>query len=84
VGRIKNKKACESTQTRSKGKGEKVKVKDTWYSASSQKRRGMARVVRDLIVLPATHAFTANGMNHAFAVPAEVGPRFSDPGVMEG
>jgi len=44
----------------------------------------MARFVRDLTVLPATHHLSANGINHAFAFPAEAGPYFTDPGGMEG
>jgi len=45
----------------------------------------MARVVRDLTVLPAIHAFIRERyMNHAFAFPAEAGPHFTDPGGMEG
>jgi len=39
---------------------------------------------RNLTVLPATHVFTATCMNHASAFPAEAGPRFTDPGGIEG
>jgi len=40
----------------------------------------MARVVRDLTVLPPTHVF----MNDALAFPAEAGPHFTDPWGMKG
>jgi len=67
----------------------KEKIKNTWYMApfcemtSSQKRWGMARVVRDLTVLPATHAFIRKRCYHAFPFPADAGLHFTDPGVME-
>jgi len=46
----------------------------------------MARVVWDLAVLPATHAFIRERyeMNHAFAFAVEAGPHFTDHGWMEG
>jgi len=45
----------------------------------------MARIVRDLTVLPATYAFMRGRcMNRAFAFPAKAGPHLTDPGRMEG
>jgi len=49
----------------------------------SQKHWGMAHVVRiSQCYLPPTR-LSANGMNHAFAFPAEAGLHFTNPGRME-
>jgi len=52
-------------------------------ATSSQKRCGVARVVKDLTVLPATHAFIRK-REPCFAFSAEAGPHVTDPGRMEG
>jgi len=45
----------------------------------------MARVVKGYQSVTYIHTrLFANGMNHAFAFPAEAGPHFTDPGGMEG
>jgi len=31
---------------------------------------------RDHMVLPATHEFVKNGMNHTFGIPAKAGPHY--------
>jgi len=53
----------------------KLDIAPLYEATSSQERWGMARVVRDFTVLLAIYFFlSANGMNHAFAFPAEAGP----------